>query len=107
MHIVRTDTAAGQNVCLVMFHLLLSRCVRKISAGDRLRSPCFNRYTGDVTSREILTRTEVAFLLITGEIFNISWPVLRELGRVQSSGLKFGIVRGRSSILLNKKIKKI
>ena len=35
------------------------------------------------------------------ENFNISWPILRELGRVQSSGLKFGIIRGSSSILFN------
>ena len=35
----------------------------------------------------------------TGKNLNISWPILRELARVQSSGLKFGIIRGSSSIL--------
>ena len=44
--------------------------------------------------------TEVAVLLITGENFNISWLILREQGRVQSSGLKFGIIIGSSSILI-------
>ena len=41
--------------------------------------------------------------LITGENVNISWLILGELGRVQSSGLKFGNIRGSSSIMLNKK----
>ena len=66
-------------------------------------SPCFKWYTSDVTSR---IETEVAVLLITGENFNISWPILRELGRVQSSGLKIGITRGNSSIPFNLKKKK-
>ena len=46
---------------------------------------------------------EVAVLLIRGEHFNISWPILRELGRVHRSGLKFGIITGCSSVLFNKK----
>ena len=61
---------------------------------------CFKWYTSDVTSR---IEPEVAVLLITGENFNISWPILRELGRVQSLGLKIGITRGNSSIPFNKK----
>ena len=85
-----------------MFYLLHSRCFRKISAGDRLRS-LFQVIHGPRKQIE----PKVAVLLITGEIFKISWPILRELGRVQSSGLKLDIIIDSSSILFNnKKLKK-
>ena len=85
------------------FYLLQSRCFRKISAGDRLRSQMIHKWRnkpGNPKSNRKL------HLLITGENLNISWPILRELGRVQSSGLKFGIIRGSSSILFNNYLKK-
>ena len=40
------------------------------------------------------------------ENVNISWQILGELGRVQSSDLKFGNIRGSSSVLFNNLKKK-